>query len=98
MIINGIEVVSNGYFAYDGCHKIYILENEKDLKESIGYKIYPIKDLEEIYYNSCDLRFISSWALDKTYIEQCNNEHGECVNIYYTRPPFKSLYVKTRLQ
>lgn len=27
MRINGIQVVGNS-FAYDGCHKIYIIENE----------------------------------------------------------------------
>lgn len=77
MKINGIEVVSNGYFAYDGCHKIYILENEKDLQESTkaGYIIYPITDLEEAYNNSCDLRFIYNWALDKVYVKQFEDGH-----------------------
>ena len=36
--INGIEVVGD-YFAYDGCHKIYILEDEKDRLEML-FPIY----------------------------------------------------------
>lgn len=33
------------------------------------YKIYII-DLEDIYNNSCPLRFISNWKLDKKYVKQ----------------------------
>lgn len=72
MKINGVDVINNGYFAYDGCHKIYVLETDDDMENSIktGYNVYPIKDIKNCYNNSCDLRFISNWSLDKTYVGQ----------------------------
>jgi hypothetical protein len=60
--INGIEVNAKR-FAYDGCHKIYLLndkESEKDAKE-LGYDIYSIKYLIDCFLNSCPLRFINFW-------------------------------------
>lgn len=71
MRINGIKV--NGKeFAFDGCHKIYILETDQEKIEAIGlgYSLHPIKDIVMVYKNSCPLRFISTWALDKQYVEQ----------------------------
>lgn len=74
MKINGIETNAEA-FAYDGCHKIYILENDKDLENAlnIGYAIMPINMLEEIYNKSCELRFINNWKLNKTYAAQFEN-------------------------
>mgnify|MGYP003292173738 CR=1 FL=1 len=71
MKINGTEIKGNK-FAYDNCHKIYIIEDNEDIEQAneYGYKIYDIKDLESAYENSCDLRFISNWKLDKSYVEQ----------------------------
>lgn len=70
MKINGIEVKGNK-FAYDGCHKIYVIEDVEDEKMAKdGYKIYPIEALEEIYRRSCSLRFIHNWKLTKTYVAQ----------------------------
>ena len=59
-------------FAYDGCHKIYILESEKDKEEAneLEYKILPISEIVDFYENSCSLRFISNWQLDKNYVGQ----------------------------
>lgn len=74
MIINGIKVETEvNKFAYDGCHKIYILEDYSDLDEAKfdGYEIYDIKDLERVYDRSCPLKFINNWKLDKCYAEQC---------------------------
>ena len=53
MKINGIETKAKE-FAYDGCHKIYLLEDEQDKQETmkIGYRILPIEKLEETYDNS----------------------------------------------
>ena len=61
-------------FAYDGCHKIYLLEDEEDLKHAneIGYTILPITKLKETYENSCSLRFINNWKLTKVYAKQCS--------------------------
>lgn len=74
MKINNIEVIGKK-FAYDNCHKIYVIEDEKDLKEAkeIGYNIYDIADIKEAYENSCPLRFISNWKLNKNYISQFEN-------------------------
>lgn len=72
MKINEVEVVTNGKFAYDGCHKIYIIEDEQDEKEAIefGYEIHPIDRLEDMYEVSCSLKFISNWKLNKHYVGQ----------------------------
>ena len=71
MKINGKETQAK-QFAYDGCHKIYIIENDADLEEalSLGYKIRNIELLEETYNNSCELRFINNWKLDTVYVGQ----------------------------
>ena len=70
--INGKVVKHNGYFAYDGCHKIYILEDNEDVEnaKNYGYTIYPIVELKEAYKNSCPLRFIDSWKDFTTYVAQ----------------------------
>ena len=71
LLINGIPVTGKK-FAYDGCHKIYVIEDDEDLMqaEKAMYKIYPIKDIEACYENSCDLRFISNWKLNTFYANQ----------------------------
>lgn len=71
MKVNGKEIKGNK-FAYDGCHKIYICEDKEDIKEAVelSYGIFDIRQIEEIYEDSCPLRFISNWKLDKNYIEQ----------------------------
>ena len=71
MNINGLETTAT-QFAYDGCHKIYLLENVGDAENAsaTGYGILPIEDLEDVFNNSCPLRFISDWALRKTYVAQ----------------------------
>lgn len=64
-------------FAFDGCHKIYLIEDEEDKKEalSLEYDIFlPIEQLEETFNTSCPLRFISNWKLTKTYVAQCEEE------------------------
>lgn len=71
MKINGKTVVGNE-FAYEGCHKIYIIENEENRKQAIkfGYEVYPIDLLEETFENACSLRFISNWDMDIRYVNQ----------------------------
>lgn len=71
MKINGIEVLGDT-FAYEGCHKIYICECQCDEEEAVGYgyKIVPIEFLEDVWNDSCQLRFIRNWALDKIYVGQ----------------------------
>jgi len=66
MTINGIKIDAKE-FAWDGCHKIYLLESNEDRYQAIktGYeKIFPISKLEYIYQISCPLRFIRTWGLE----------------------------------
>lgn len=66
MLINGQKVTTEN-FAYDGCHKIYLLENEDETQEAIGfgYDIYRIERLQDVWDKSCELRFVSYWNLEK---------------------------------
>lgn len=70
--INGRTVIHNGHFAYDGCHKIYILEDNADIENAKGYEysIMPISELEDTYENSCPLKFIYNWKLTEYYARQ----------------------------
>lgn len=46
MKINNVEVIGNR-FTYDGCHKIYVIENQEDEQKSreCGYEILDISQL-----------------------------------------------------
>ena len=69
--INENSVTCYG-FAFDGCHKIYLLETDADVKNvSNGYKVLPVEALPETFYLSCPLRFINNWSLTNTYVRQC---------------------------
>lgn len=59
MKINNVEVIGDK-FAYDGCHKIYLIEDQEDEQKSheCGYKILDISQLMKTYEYSCELRFI----------------------------------------
>ena len=62
--INGWRTVSLA-FAYDGCHKIYLIENMEDVPEILeyGYKILPIQEIKYIWEeDACALKFISTWS------------------------------------
>ena len=50
----------NYKIAYDGCHKIYICENNEDMEEAKkrGFKIYELNELEDLFNKSCPLVFI----------------------------------------
>ena len=70
MKING-ETITAKQFAYDGCHKIYLIEDGEDYEEAkCGYDILPIGLLRAKFYDSCGLQFISNWKLTKRYVEQ----------------------------
>ena len=64
MRINGQQVTAKR-FAFDGCHKIYLLENDAEEANAreLGYNIHPINELRQAYEGSCSLRFISNWPL-----------------------------------
>lgn len=62
-------------FFYDGCHKIYFIEDADDIEEmyDVGWEdndIYSIDELEEILLNSCPLVFINNVKLTKQYLTQ----------------------------
>lgn len=69
--INNKEVIGD-YFAYDGCHKIYVIEDQEDRDEAVsfGYDVYKIDMIQNFWDVSCDLRFIYNWKLDKRYVNQ----------------------------
>ena len=71
MRINGKQTLAKT-FAYDGCHKIYLIENEQQLQEARNneYSIYPVAQLKQTFEDSCELRFISDWGLSKHYVNQ----------------------------
>lgn len=66
-------------FAFDGCHKIYLIQDEADREEAreCGYDILNIDRLESAFEHSCSLRFIHDWKLKKTYIEQFEFEEED---------------------
>jgi hypothetical protein len=65
MKINGKEVTAEK-FAYEGCHKIYVIDTPEEEAQALkyGYNIYPIEEIKEAYEGSCSLKFISNWPLD----------------------------------
>lgn len=71
MKINGIET-SAKQFAYDGCHKIYLIEDGDDYREArdSGYDIIPIASLRHKFNESCGLQFISNWKLTERFVNQ----------------------------
>lgn len=79
-LANTYELDSLSLFVYDGCHKIYIVEDQDDIKSvkevwGNDTTFYNIDELQEIWDNSCSLRFISNWKLDKQYVRQfCDAE------------------------
>lgn len=71
LTINDTVITAIG-FAFDGCHKIYLLENEKDCEKmhDYGYDLYLIEGLPEAWLHTCSLRFIESADLTTTYVRQ----------------------------
>ena len=65
MKINGKEVTAKK-FAFEGCHKIYVIDTPEEEAQALkyGYDIYPIEEIREAYEGSCSLKFISNWPLD----------------------------------
>ena len=66
---NTVDIIK---FAWDRCHKIYLLRNEDELNEltELGYDIYDPEQLSDVWNRSCGLRFISSGDLTEQYIKQ----------------------------
>lgn len=75
-LVNEYEIDELALFVFDDCHKIYIIEDKDDIasaKEKWGEdtKFYNIDELPSIWENTCPLRFISNWKLDRQdYVRQ----------------------------
>lgn len=61
-------------FVYDGCHKLYLIcnDNDRELAKKYGYigedkdqTEIPISELEEYYVNSCPLRFVELFDVER---------------------------------
>lgn len=78
VLVNGILSHAKE-FAYEGCHKIYLIENKEEQQEAteLGYSIHPIKTLKECFNNSCPLKFILDWKLKVSYVDQFELEEEE---------------------
>ena len=89
--INGKEVKNNGAYAFDNCHKFYILENDNEKFKALefGYEIYPIQHLVTDLKNSCPLRFINSFNLENTYLLQGEESVEIEINGKLTRVNFE---------
>ena len=82
---NEYEIDELALFVFDGCHKIYIVEDQDDIasvKEMWGEDeiFHNIDELPSVWNNSCPLRFISNWKLDKQYVRQCHLAEFEFVD------------------
>lgn len=65
---------ARGYI-FDNCHKFYIIEDERDLKEAEGewkaVRLHPLDEgLFSDFQRSCPLRFISNWRLSVMFVPQ----------------------------
>ncbi len=71
MKVNGKEINGIG-FAFNGCHKIYIVANraERTAALQMGYKVYGLNKLQNVWNNTCPMRFISQWDLSDYYVKQ----------------------------
>jgi len=59
-------------FAFDGSHKLYLLESEEDRQEALeaDYEILPIEELKEVFESCNALRFVSNWKLTRKIVPQ----------------------------
>jgi len=69
--INKMPITAEN-FAFDGCHKIYLIGNDEEKEKAleIGYNILPIAAIKRAWYDSCGLRFIQDWSNFKPIVKQ----------------------------
>ncbi len=65
LVING-EPIQATHFAYDGCHKIFLIDTSETRRQitGCGYSaadILPVSELARVWQQTCPLRFIH-WA------------------------------------
>ena len=63
-------------FAYDGCHKIYLITSEKEESEALdyGYELWGVNNLPSVWDSTCPLRFIQFWDVENlkgNLVPQC---------------------------
>lgn len=77
VVVNGTRIWTDE-FAWDGCHKIYIVTDQesRDQLEGYGYDFFPIDELQDAWAHSCSLRFISDASLSVDYVSQFEDENG----------------------
>lgn len=51
--------------AFDGCHKVYLVEGEGEIADAsqTGYDLFPAKEIRTLVNKSCGLVFVSAWHL-----------------------------------
>ena len=71
-----VEKVEAIAVAFDGCHKIYLIqsEDERCMMLDYGYEIHPLDKLQEIWDKSCPLRFIQTAGTLESVVHQCTEE------------------------
>tara|TARA_R100000742_G_C4253014_1_gene71152 strand:+ start:647 stop:928 length:282 start_codon:yes stop_codon:yes gene_type:complete len=89
MKLNNIEI-KDKYFAFDTCHKIYILSNQDEIDQAIelGYEIKEIKDIVNTYNKSCPYKFINYWNLKREDFRII----GQCSGNRLYKEPYKQAY------
>lgn len=82
LYINGKRIDAYG-FAFDGCHKFYLIENDDQAKmlDGYGYRLYLIEGLPRAWADSCPLRFIEKADFSETVVGQCEPAVFEGWNI-----------------
>jgi hypothetical protein len=68
------NVIEATEFAWDGCHKIYLIATLADRATMIGFgyegSILPVSELPRVWQETCPLRFISSADLNDNVVSQ----------------------------
>lgn len=79
-----IAIAKSGWpIAYDGCHKMYFLQDKEREQEAaeMGYEIYPSNWLPHLWRGSCQLKFISRWGLLSLDPDKINADFRHELNI-----------------
>lgn len=65
--IQAIEAAGHP-LAWDGCHKIYFLQDEERLAQAreFGYEIFTAGELRDLISDSCGLVFVSRWGFNNS--------------------------------
>ncbi|NUS02063.1 MAG: hypothetical protein HOV97_05810 [Nonomuraea sp.] len=71
--------------AWDGCHKIYFLEDADRAREAseFGYEpFFPASEIRELISSSCGLVFVSRWGFDNSDFDHPWNIRQGTEDIY----------------